>query len=104
MTVGDSNYDTTESECPECEEGTLLVNSFELICDQCDHVTRKGATGPDLSHTGPLQDYFENRDKHTYDNSGRVIMPGGFSKAYEGDGIYGESMSDKEINDTNRRV
>jgi len=75
-------YDPTETECPECEEGQLWVNSFELVCSECGNVLRKGDNSS--------RDFSHSRDERpTYDNSGRVILPGGFHSAYWGDGIYG---------------
>lgn len=76
-------YDPTETECPDCENGDLWVNSYELVCDSCGIALRKGDTVD--------QDFPTSRDdeRPTYDNSGRVILPGGFSSAYRGEGLYG---------------
>lgn len=118
MTVGESNYDVTESECPACEDGTLLVNSFELVCDTCDNVTRKGggrrvsgqpkeAIGQPRSAIARDDAFVEYlRDRGTtdsgtyrYNNSDTVIMPGGFEDAYHGNGIYGEGNGPADVAD-----
>lgn len=89
MTLREQGYERTETECPECEDGNLFVNSFELVCESCGIVIRKGEDPPD-GGGGPLEYFRNNRDEFTYDNSGQVICPGGFPHAYYGDGIYGE--------------
>lgn len=81
MSLRDDNYDVTESECPDCEEGDIWVNSFELVCDTCGVVFRK-SNGPEIETKTPLEDFNEHRDEHNYYNSGRTIMPGGFLQAY----------------------
>lgn len=95
MALDDTGYDVTESECQECEDGALWVNSFELVCDNCDEVFRKANHGASLQLNNQFDEYLENRGttetgRYCYDNTERVIMPGGFSEAYYGDGIYGD--------------
>lgn len=88
MDLRNDGYDRTETECPDCEEGFLYVNSFELVCEACGIVIRKGEDPPDGG--GPGEYFRTHRDEFTYDGSGKVICPGGFFRAYRGPGLYGE--------------
>lgn len=88
MSLRDNNYDVTEGECPDCEEGNLWVNSYELVCEQCDTVFRK-ATNEATASASQQENYDEVQKDSTYDNSGKIILPGGFIHAYRGDGLYG---------------
>lgn len=88
MNLRNNGYDITETECSVCESGTLWVNSFEILCDNCGRVVRKSDAG--FSHEPPWKYYRDNQDEYTYDNSERTILPGGFARAYRGDGLYGE--------------
>jgi len=88
MSLRENGYERTETECPECEEGFLFVNSFELVCESCGIVIRKGSDPPDGG--GSVEYFRNNRDDFTYDGSGRVMCLGGFPHAYYGPGIYGE--------------
>lgn len=109
MSLEEDNYDVTEGECPDCEDGSLWVNSFELVCDECGGVYRKAQKHSDDSSqdesimSDPFIEFNSNREKHRYDNSGRVRMPGGFEEAYEGDGLYGNGHDEDEIADYRRR-
>lgn len=89
MSLRKMGYEPTETECPECEEGTLFVNSFELVCNNCRIVFRKGEKPPDYGG-GPVEYFRNNRDDFTYDGSGLVMCLGGFPSAYYGPGLYGE--------------
>lgn len=87
MSLQEENYDVTESECPDCEHGSLWVNSYELVCDDCGMVFRKDQRQSIETRT-PAEEFYENRDSHTYDNgnenmaAGKIRMPGGFPEAY----------------------
>jgi len=91
MSLKDDNYDVTEGECPNCEEGDLWVNTHELVCDVCYRVFRgedKHALSADRDPTDEIStDFYENRfcgsEKHRYAHSNKPILPGGFEQAYE---------------------
>lgn len=81
--MSNMGYDPTETECPDCDDGVLWVNSHELVCGNCGITLRKHeSTDRDFSHS-------RDDERPRYNNSGLVILPGGFPHAFRGDGLYG---------------
>lgn len=107
MSLKDYNYDLTETECPDCEEGMLWVNSFELLCDECSVVTRT-LNRDQVIPEDPIETFEEKRDTFRYKHSDRVKMQGGFFDRQRdiepGDnGIYGMGHNTNSLNNTRRR-
>lgn len=88
MSLLNHGYQPTSTECPDCEEGNLWVNSFELTCDECHIVIRKGESDY-FEKESAFENFRKNRSDNRYENSGRMIQIGGFKFAYYGPGIYG---------------
>lgn len=113
MSLRELNYDVTEGQCPRdgCE-GDLWVNTFELVCDDCSHVFRDieaEKREDDEVHTRePIVEHENNREERCYENTGRLVMQGGFYDVEDDilpddNGIYGMDYSDEELNDNRRR-
>lgn len=105
--LGDDNYDVTEAECPDCSDGVLCVNDFELVCDDC-HTVRRKDNSRSVGPYDPLADFQDNRESFRYPNSGEIRMQGGFFDPVEDieptdNGIYGMGHDDTSLNNTNRR-
>jgi hypothetical protein len=90
-----AGYDKTERDSPFHDTGTLWKNSHEIICD---------ATGIVIRNT---DEYTLDNDNETstrknenprYDNSDRVILPGGMQRVYEWGNSDGKFVYDKKTN------
>jgi hypothetical protein len=78
-----NGYDPTDTECSFCEEGELWVNSFELVCDNCGGVVRKGES--------EYSDFRNSRDNlPTYNGSGKVVLPGAHCSTHHDEGIFND--------------
>jgi hypothetical protein len=78
-----NGYDPTDTECSFCEEGELWVNSFELVCDNCGGVVRKGES--------EYSDFRNSRDDlPTYNGSGKVVLPGAYCSTHHDEGIFND--------------
>lgn len=74
-------YRRTESEChtDDCE-GQLWYDSHTLVCDTCHQTTDLDEQRRTFSLRDPAVMHREQsrEDRPTYENSGRVRLPGGF--------------------------
>lgn len=111
MSLKQHNYEVTEGECPSCEDGSLWVNTHELVCGECHLVFRnntKQIANITESYEEPVIEFYQRRsskeDEHRYDSSKMPILPGGFESAYDGDGIYGDDKDEETLLDTRRRA
>ena len=72
-------FERTERESPFHEYGVLWANSFELVCDETGIVIRCGEDMRDKMRA--VAELSEPTPRYTH--SKRVILPGGFSQAYD---------------------
>jgi len=76
-------YEPTNTECSFCEDGELWVNSFELVCDNCGGVVRKGED--------EFSDFLNSRDDlPTYNGSGKIVLPGAYISEHHGEEIFND--------------
>jgi len=81
-------YQLTDRECPFCDsDARLWSNSYELVCESCAGVLNKEHYL--IQRSLPDQEDRQREDRLEYNNSGRIVLPGGYFSAYDGDGIYG---------------
>lgn len=82
--LANDEYRRTDSECHEdgCE-GTLWYDSHTLVCSTCwTMVDLEQQRDRRRSDSGTQWEQYQT-DRPTYDNSGRVQLPGGFISAYD---------------------
>lgn len=87
-----SGYEKTERDSPFHDNGTLWKNSHEVICDMTGIVIRNTD-----EHTQDSNKKTSKTDKRPrYDNSNKVILPGGMQNVYEWGDSNGEFVYDKQ--------
>jgi len=72
-------FERTEQESPFHDYGIMWANSFELVCDETGIVIRGGEDMRDNIRS--VAELSEQTPRYTH--SKNVILPGGFSQAYE---------------------
>jgi len=72
-------FERTEQESPFHEYGIMWAYSFELVCDETGIVIRGGEDMRDNIRS--VAELSEPTPRYTH--SKKVILPGGFSQAYE---------------------
>jgi hypothetical protein len=89
--LADYGFRRTDRESPFHDDGVLWRNSHELVCDETGVVVNGGKRHVIKQIERSIAEL--SRDAPEYDNSGRVIMPGGHVSSYD----WGYSDSDEFI-------
>lgn len=88
-----SGYDKTERDSPFHDNGTLWKNSHEIICDKTGIVIRNT---DEYTLDNDNETSTKKNENPRYDNSDKVILPGGMQRVYEWGDSNGEFVYDKE--------
>jgi hypothetical protein len=91
-TLYNSGYDKTERDSPFHDTGTLWKNSHEIICDATGIVIRSA----DEYTLDTDENTRKNEKIPRYNNSDKVILPGGMQRVYEWGDSNGKFVYDKE--------
>lgn len=77
----EQGFEPTGRESPFHEDGFLLENSHELVCDETAFIIRGNEENPERDSNRVAELSSEAVPRYEY--SGRVILPGGHASVYE---------------------